>query len=335
MLNTDYFAKFDWYITDKQHFWFTYQETDGTSYNTPDGSVSSKELNLASSDYLYAQDLIAYTADLTSTWTLKSLHRGGVHLSHGGEPIAADRRTVRVVPGAASHGGGEISLGPDISRQANNLGITDQQARVRAHYTVGDNVITAGYEWEELREFDLFVQDATGAYTFNNTCGPGDGQTNGWQINLTDGVACKLTYQNAFDNNPNTAAGTADNYTNTVYAEDEWHVMPGLTVTGGLRFEYYSTPDKPLLNPRFVAQYGFANNGTINGENILMPRAGFNWKPDSSWLITGGFGLFSGGNPGVYTYDSYDNPGNLLGTRTYTCSQINCGQLAGTLQPGS
>ena len=46
------------------------------------------------------------------------------------------------------------------------------QARFRAHYTLGDNVITAGYEWEQLSEFDLFVQDATGAYTFNGTCGP-------------------------------------------------------------------------------------------------------------------------------------------------------------------
>ena len=340
VLNSDYFAKFDWYITDKQHFWFTYQETDGTAYNTPDASVSGKELNLQSSDYLQAQNLIAYTGDLTSNWTsdlateLEYTYRDVVSPTQLLAPPFAN--FLISTPLVGTTGGGSIDLGPDISRQANDLGVTDQQARARAHYTIGDNVITAGYEWEQLKEFDLFVQDATGAYTFNDTCGPGIGNTlDGEFINLEAHVACKLTYQNAFDNDPNTAAGTATNYTNTVYAEDEWHVMPGLTVTGGLRFEYYSTPNKPLLNPRFVAQYGFANNGTINGENILMPRAGFNWKPDSSWLVTGGFGLFSGGNPGVYTYDSYDNPGNLLGTRTYTCSQLNCGQMPGALQPGS
>jgi hypothetical protein len=324
LLNTDYFAKFDWYITDKQHFWFTYQNTQGTSYNTPDASVSSKELNLASSDYVFAQDLTAYTGDLTSNWTpnlateVEFTYRDVESPTQNvGAPFA--NVLISNLPN-----GGQIDLGPDISRQANNLGVKDMQARFRAHYTIGDNVITAGYEWEQLSEFDLFVQDATGAYTFNNTCGPGLGQLMGVYTNLNAHVACKLTYQNAFDNNPNTAAGTAFFYTNTLYAEDEWHPNSDLTVTGGLRAEFYSSPSKPQLNPRFVAQYGFDNNLTIDGEYIVMPRVGFNWRPNPGLTVTGGVGLFSGGNPGVYTYDSFDNPGNLLGLKTYTCSVANC-----------
>lgn len=328
--NTDYFGKIDWYITDKQHLWVSYQETDGTQYNDPDASVGSKELNLASSDYLQAQDLVAYTADLTSHWT-DALSTEIEYTEHTvkspsqlvGGPFANFLVSLST--------GGQIDLGPDISRQANNLGVTDRQAKIRAHYTIGDNVITAGYEWEQLSEFDLFVQDATGAYTFNNTCGPGLGLAGGALVNLQNHVACKLTYQNAFDNNANTAAGTAYNYTNTLYAEDEWHPLADLTVTGGLRAELYSSPSKPLLNQRFVNQYGFANNATVSGEYIVMPRAGFNWRPDPSLTVTGGFGLFSGGNPGVYTYDSFDNPGNLLGTRTYTCSTANCATQASAL----
>jgi Carboxypeptidase regulatory-like domain/TonB-dependent Receptor Plug Domain/TonB dependent receptor len=323
VLNTEYFAKLDWYINDKQHFWFSYQNTQGTQYNTPDGSVSFKELNLASSDYVQAQNLIAYTADLTSNWTqslateIEYTYRS---VDSPTEIVGAPFANVLI----QLANGSEIDLGPDISRQANNLGVTDQQARFRAHYTIGDNVITAGYEWEQLAEFDLFVQDATGAYTFSNGCGPGFGLSNGASVNLMDHVACRLTYQNAFDNNPNTAAGTAYDYTNTLYAEDEWHPLPDLTITGGLRAEFYSSPSKPLLNPRFVTQYGFANNGTIDGEYIVMPRAGFNWRPDPGLTVTGGFGLFSGGNPGVYAYDSFDNPGNLLGTKTYSCNTANC-----------
>jgi hypothetical protein len=51
-----------------------------------------------------------------------------------------------------------------------------------------------------------------------------------------------------------------------------------------------------------------------------MPRIGFNWRPDPTWNISGGFGLFSGGNPTVYFYDSFDNPGNLLGSVTFNCA---------------
>jgi hypothetical protein len=328
VLNTDYFAKLDWYINDKQHFWFSYQSTSGTTYATPDASVSSKELNLASSDYVYSQSLVAYTADLTSNWTQ--------NLATEIEYTYRDTESPSQLVGGTFANflvqyptGGEIDLGPDISRQANNLGIKDQQAQFRAHYTIGDNVITAGYSWEQLAEFDLFVQEATGAYTFSDGCGPGMGNTtDGVQINVAAGVACKLVYQNAYNNDPSTAAGTAYDYTNVLYAEDEWHPWEDLTITGGLRFEYYSTPSNPLLNPRFVAQYGFANNHTINDENILMPRLGVNWRPTSTLTITGGFGLFSGGNPAVYTYDSYDNPGNLLGSKTYTCNTPTCTQAS-------
>jgi hypothetical protein len=330
VVNTDYFGKLDWYITDRQHLWVSYQKTLGTQYNTPDGSVTAKELNLASSDYLQAQNLTAYTADLTSEWT-QAL---ATELEYTWRDVESPTQLL-TAPFAnflvQLKTGGSIDLGPDISRQANNLGVRDQQVRARAHYTIGDNVVTAGYEFEQLREFDLFVQNATGAYTFSNGCGPGLGLSNGALTNLAAGVACKLVYQNAFDNDPNTAAGAAYTYTNTLYAEDEWHPFEGLTVVGGLRAEFYSSPNKPLLNPRFVAQYGFANNDTISGEWIVMPRAGFNWRPDPTWTITGGFGLFSGGNPGVYTYDSFDNPGNLLGTHTYTCSAANCAAQASAL----
>jgi carboxypeptidase family protein/TonB-dependent receptor-like protein len=332
LLNTDYFAKLDWYINDKQHVWFSWQSTEGSSYNTPDASITNKELNLASSDYILGQNLTAYTMDWTSHWT--------ENLATEVEYTFRDVETPSKLVGGPFANflvqnlvnpatGGEIDLGPDVSRQANQLGVKDQQARFRAHYTLGDNVITAGYEWEQTAEFDLFVQQATGSYTFNNTCGPGDGMVNGGLVNLQDHVACSFTYQNASTNNPNSAAGVAFNYTNTLYLEDEWHPLEGLTVTGGLRYEGYSTPNKPLLNPRFVAQYGFANNGTINGENVLMPRLGLNWKPNDQLTVTGGVGLFSGGNPGVYTYDSYDNPGDLLGKQTYTCNVANCA-LPGT-----
>ncbi|HEY1751626.1 MAG TPA: TonB-dependent receptor [Caulobacteraceae bacterium] len=323
VVNTEYFGKLDWYITDKQHLWFSYQQTQGTQYNTPDGSVSFKELNLASNDYVQAQNLNAYTGDLTSQWTPNL----ATELEYTYRDVASP---TEIVGGPFANvlvqfpTGGEIVLGPDISRQANNLGVRDLQFQGRAHWTAGDHVVTGGYSWEKLGEFDLFVQDATGALTFSNACGPGRGQLDGVITNLTQHVACRLTYQNAFDNNPNTAAATVFNFTNTAYLEDEWHVLPDLTVTGGVRYERYSTSQSPLLNPRFVTQYGFANNGTINGEDIWMPRLGFNWRPTPDTTVTGGIGLFSGGNPGVYTYDSYDNPGNLLGIHTYSCTTVDC-----------
>ena len=325
VIDTKIFSRWDWYITDNQHLFVAYQNTDGTTYNVPNGSTSSKILNLQSNDYNFEQKLVAWTVDLTSHWTdqlsteIEYTHKDveSPTLLFTG-PFAEFKVNLPT--------SGTIFLGPDISRQANNLGNVDQQIKFKANYKLGDHILLGGYEREKLDEFDLFVQDATGVYTFSTACGPGAavGGTNNVFTNLQAHVACALTYQNAFDNNPNTAATSAETFTDTVYAEDEWHVTPELTLRGGLRYEQYSSSTAPRLNPRFVAQYGFVNNRTINGENVLMPRIGFNYHPDPTFTVTGGFGLFSGGNPGVYTYDSYTNPGNLLGLKTYTCTTLNC-----------
>ena len=66
--------------------------------------------------------------------------------------------------GTGAQAKGSITLDCAISEtHAINSEVTDQQARFRGHYALGDHVITAGYEWERLDTFDLFVQDATPA----------------------------------------------------------------------------------------------------------------------------------------------------------------------------
>lgn len=315
--NKDYFARLDANLSDTQHLFVTYQRTDGSTLNAPNGNTSGT-LGLSSDYYVLEQDLETYTADLTSHWTDKlSTELEYTHQTIAtpsvlqGQPFAM----FRVVPnGAESSSNQGVVIGPDLSRQANNLNVADQQIKGRVNYTLGNHVLTLGYEHEDVTSADLFVQNATGVYTFDSTCGAGNGI-----LNLENHQACSFTYANAFDNNPQTAAQTVKDTTDTLYLQDEFHPFSNLTVKGGLRFEYYSTGDKPLFNPTFQQTYGFANNSTINGENIVMPRLGFNWKPDPTLTIYGGAGLFSGGNPIVYTYDSYNNPGNLIGTVNVTC----------------
>jgi len=336
--NTDYFGKIDWYITNNQHLFVSYQKTDGTTLNTPDDSTSSGLLGLSSTYYIYEQVLQAETIDLQSHWNsqlsteVQYLHNTvnspSTLLS---QPFAFFKVTLA--------SGSSIETGPDISRQANNLATDENLFKGKFNYTLGQNVITGGYEFDETTESDLFVQYATGSYTFTNKCGPGLGLANGAEINLQDGVACSLTYANAYTNNANTAADSARFYTHTAYLQDEWHPFSGLRIRGGVRVDYYGTPDTPLYNPVFKNEYGFANNLTINGEYVVQPRFGFNWQVDPTLTVYGGAGLFAGGQPGVYVYDSYDNTGNLVGTvssscTTKTCSALNTGITGSSISTG-
>src|SRR5579872_1364724 len=172
VVDIKYFGKVDWYITDNQHVWFSYQNTDGTTYNVPNGSVSNKILNLQSNDYNFEQRLTAYTGDWTAHWTDQ--------LSTEVEYAYKDVESPTVLfTGPFSEfkvnlpSSGAIFLGPDISRQANNLGNIDQQIKFKGNYRIDNHIILAGYEHEQLKEFDLFVQNATGTYTFSTACGPG------------------------------------------------------------------------------------------------------------------------------------------------------------------
>ncbi|MET2744037.1 hypothetical protein ABXT13_13630, partial [Staphylococcus caprae] len=71
--------------------------------------------------------------------------------------------------------------------------------------------------------------------------------------------------------------------------------------------------------------YGFANTANFDGMHIIMPRFGFNWRPDPTLTVTDGFGLFSGGNPNVWLSNSYTNTGNLLGSASCKPTGSNCG----------
>ena len=324
-----WFAKLDWYITDNQHLWVSYQSTDGSAYNNPQGSTQNKILNLQSNDYTMEQKLTAFTADLTSHWTpnFSTEVQFSRKVVQSPSLLFTDPFAMMQVQLAT---GGNIDLGPDISRQANDLENIDKQGRIRATYNLGNHTLTAGYEHDELAEYDLFIQNATGAYTFSNGCGPGLGQANGALLNLQAGVACALTYGNAFDNNPLTGAATVHIKNDTLYLQDEWRPIPELTLRGGLRYETYGSADVPKANPRFINQYGFTNAATIDGLGIWMPRFGFNWRPDPTLTVYGGAGLFSGGNPGVWIYNSFDNTGNIIGTSRFTCSTAVCtGPLVG------
>jgi hypothetical protein len=329
-----YFGKVDWNITDRQRAVFEYEENDGVAVfdgGSNSTNATSPQIALLSQYYALHQNLKAYTAQLYSQWT--DNFRTTIEYAHKEvdsirAPLAGSSfpQFTIIVPNSTGAAPTKVVLGPDISSQANVLDNTDEWVKIKGDYTLGDHVLTLGYERDQLKVFNEFVQNANGAYTFayagykysnSVTCGGGDVFTN-----LTDGTACALTYANASDNVKTDGAANWGDVIHTAYLQDEWNVRPDLTLRFGLRDEYYEGTSVPALNQRFLAQYGFPNTSTYNGMNIIMPRVGFNWRPDPTFTLTGGFGLFSGGSPNVWLSNSFTNTGNLLGSVTCLPTQL-------------
>src|SRR5690606_10956466 len=110
--------------------------------------------------------------------------------------------------------------------------------------------------------------------------------------------------------NPADAAANFGYATHTLYAQDEYYIYDmDMTITYGLRYDWYSSSDEPRGNENFVNRYGFANNTTFDGESLLQPRVGVNWNLNDNIELRGGVGLYSGGNPNVWLANGYQNDG--------------------------
>ena len=119
----------------------------------------------------------------------------------------------------------------------------------------------------------------------------------------------QLAYSNSVTLNPSDAAANWSQGTTTAYAQDQFKVNDQLTITGGLRLEYYDAEKGIAENANFVTRNGFSNNATLNGRSILMPRLGASYLPTDHLNLRGGVGLYSGGTPTVWVSNNYTNDG--------------------------
>jgi hypothetical protein len=295
-----YLAKIDWNITDSQRASFSYQHTEGNEViqtNNFASSGTSSDLSTPSDWYNRAITLDSYSLQLFSDWsdsfaTELKVSRKEVETlqdSLGGTDFALFRVTVP--------SGGEVFLGPDIFRQANYLSNDLDQIKLKGSWFLGDHTVSLGYEREMLDIFNLFVPRSTGEYYFSSLA------------SFQNRVASRLDYSNAYTNDANDGAADFGYNVDAVFIQDSWRVTPEFEVQGGVRFEKYSSGDKPLLNSNFESRYGFDNQETLDGRDLLMPRLGFNWQLDDATLLRGGVGLFGGGTPNVWVSNSFSNDG--------------------------
>lgn len=289
-------VKLDWYINDMHRLAFTYNYNDGGSVRESDTFSGAYEF----SDHYYDRgaEFESYVAQFFSDWT----DNFSTEIRAGYSQL--DNRQVNIGPGGLGEvqitvNGATVFLGVDDSRQSNKLNYDTTFLKMAGTYTVGDHVIYAGYEFEEYNVFNMFVQHSIGEYRFNNIDA------------FEAGQPARIYYGSGAGNNNPADAGASFGYENhTLYAQDEYYFYDlDMTLTFGLRYDWYSSSDEPRINQNFIARYGYANNTTFDGEGLLQPRIGVNWNVTDELELRGGVGLYSGGNPNVWLANSYQNDG--------------------------
>lgn len=287
-----YMVKLDWYINDYHRLAFTYNYNDGFNISQSDGDLSEFEF----SNHLYERgaELDNFVATLYSDWTdnfsteirLGHLKLDNRQISVGGTDFGEIRVELADV---------DVYLGGDDSRQSNKLDYEVDTISFRGNYDWNGHELTFGFEREALDIFNLFIQHTETEIRFRGI------------DNFRNGFARAIYYNNAPSHNPNDAAADWGYEINTVYLQDKFDLTDTITIVAGLRYEWYTSDDEPVTNPDFVADYGFSNGQSFDGEGLIQPRLGITWDISEDLTLRGGVGRYSGGNPNVWLSNNFSN----------------------------
>ncbi len=292
-------VKLDWNINDEHRAVASYQRADGDVLfdDFPDLAV------LQSNRYNINEKLDAYSIHLFSNWTdkLSTEFKYGVK-DVANRQISIDSSTPDFLISAP--GGGLIAAGGDRFRHNNKLDNESDQLRLKADYAVGDHVITAGFERQAKKTVNTFVPFTRGQYLFFSI---DDFRNRNIGLVLFGGSTSGIVED---------AIGKFELVTNSFFIQDEWNATDNLILKFGVRFDEHDNDDQVPLNPNFAARNPFDNTFNLDGNQLLMPRFGFDWTPTDRLTIRGGAGLFGGGEPLIMLSNSYQ--GNGI-TRNIVC----------------
>lgn len=298
------FAKLDWNINESHRASFSYQKTEESG-----SSISASDFE--SAWYDIPTSLEAYNAELFSDWTYnfsttlrvnyKEFERGqncraGAGTGHFEFVLDPDDVTGTPLDGLLNDRETTIVAGCDRFRHANEYSDDRLQLFASADWLVGDHVLTFGSSWEELNLFNLFVAGSDGRFVFEN------------YDQIINRTPNNVDYVNVQSNNRRDGAAAWGYNTFAAFVQDTWSITPDFELNYGLRYERFLQDDEPAFSEEIFDTYGVRTDNNLDGLDLFMPRVGFLWTPWDRTSISGGFGLYAGGNPQVWVSNAFQAP---------------------------
>jgi hypothetical protein len=345
-------GKLDWNIADGQRFALTgtyaKDQININSSNTFTTASPTTGLSLASNNYISGNRLWTVVGQLNSDWTdeisteVRGFYKDYERLAQPllGRGFAQFRVCVaptsdRSAAGAANNASTQcpanssiVSIGPDNSRQTNELTSNTWGGLVQLRYNKGAHDLRLFTEVQSTRVFNSFLQNSAGNYYFDSLA------------DFAAGNAQSLSYANAIPSlNPDDAAARFSYQQFTFGIQDNWRITDTFDISYGARYDLYGGHSFPTFNGNFASRYANGavvrgeqttiggNNAYINGLGVFQPRVGFSWRPDSRLTLRGGVGIFAGGTPDVYVSNSFSNTGVL--SNSVAITQLNSGAFNG------
>ena len=340
-------GKITWNITDNQRLSLSY--INAYDENQILGNVSNNgstpAFGLESNSYGGTELLRAGIVQLNSDWTdnfstearflYKSYERGR---PPGGAPLAQLRvcsdltndsaigspaGTTNDQPTTCGSNNPILALGVENSSQSNQFYTDTYGGSVVARLNTGGHDLRILGEMNEVRIFNLFLQNTLGNYYFDSLA------------DFASRTASQVTYQNTATGDQNLAAADFKYRQFTFGIQDDIEVNSRLNISLGMRYDLFDASTPVPFNGGFTQRYGFPNTKTIKGLGLFQPRIGFDYQPIKNVKLRGGVGIFGGGTPDVYLANSYQSAGAGQGGVSINSVTVQrCVQNANTCTTG-
>ena len=287
-------ARVDWNINDSHRAAFRFSTTEQSEAILP--GFGNNFFSLSSHWYNQAKEFDNYVVELYSDWTDSFSTEARVsYRDYASVPqLFASQPQVQV-----DFGNANFRFGTEQFRHQNVLETETVNAYVAGNLFLGDHEIKFGVDYEKNDIFNLFLESNLGNYRFGSLS------------DFQNGIMRSYLFRTSPTGNPADAAANWSLTNTGVFIQDIWTVNYNLLLSFGLRWDTPSTGDDVPVNQAFVNTFGMRNDYTIDGNDLVQPRFGFNYTFDWSrpTQLRGGVGLFQGAAANVWLSNPYTNNG--------------------------
>ncbi len=315
----DTLLKLDWNITDRHRANLRYSKTEEANPIFP--GYSSTSLSLSSRNFVTAKTLESLVGQVFSDWTdtfsteLKVSKR-----DYTSAPILNARLPeVALVfttpaPAGTTTGNRTLRFGTEETRHFNRIETSTSNGYVAGNWSLGAHELKFGADIEKNEIFNAFVRQAWGLYTFEGADPVALFAANNPTAYTVQLPRAGFTLQDA--------AGIVSFDNQGLFLQDTWTINKKLSLMAGLRVDQLGASTAPVYNPAAQAAFGLDNRNTLDGNQLVQPRLGFNYRLDPvdgrNSQLRGGLGLFQGSAASVWLINPYQNTGMVL--NAVTCS---------------
>ncbi len=289
-----FLGKFDFNINEKNQAWVRFNQQNFTGTNLEFSSTLSALEHTGNSNVKTS----ALSTSLTTTLTPTYYNEFRFQYSRDREPglSNSDAPETSVTANAGGINDGTFSFGRN-SFSPRETTINRYQFIDNQTFIAGNHTVKYGADLLFDRIFNFFPGLFSGSYTFPSYAA------------LAAGTPSR--YRQSFAGAGTTGGTTKPNNSEYgFFAQDDWRVIPKLTLNLGLRYDYQKIAKPPISNPNAaLIAAGFDTGFQPKDKNNFAPRFGFAYAFDPKTVVRGGYGLFYARTPAILTGTAHSQNG--------------------------